>query len=158
MHLRNDHALSAVDDKRTLVCHQRDIAHKHVLFLDVVHGFRARGFVHVKYDQAQRRFYRRRVCQIALHALFDIVLRLRQFVLDKLQHAVAGKVADGENGFKYFFQTELAMVAVHVNVVDKAVVRTGLNLNQAGHVDNGINPPEIFSYTFLARIRFFHLF
>ena len=122
VHLRNNHALGSVDDKRSLFGHQRNIAHKHILLFTVVDRFGAGRLVHVKHRQPERNFHRRGVCQIAANALVNVVFRLRQLILDKLKQAVTGKITDGENGFENFFQTELTVVAIHINIVDKAVV------------------------------------
>ena len=47
MQLRNDNALRAIDDERTVLRHQRDFAKKYVFFLNITHRhrFRVRVFI-----------------------------------------------------------------------------------------------------------------
>ena len=84
--LRDDHALSAVDDEGALLGHDREIAEEDVL-LD--------GFRYFRTGQQDGDIERCCVGQITLHALFDIVLRILEPIpeLEFLAfRAVAGKV------------------------------------------------------------------
>ena len=109
MHLRNDDTLGTVDDKGTFVRHQRNIAHINVLFLDVVDRTGTGGLVNIPDNQTQRGFDRRGIGHVAFDAFVNVILRLFEFVFDKLKFAGSGKVFNGENGFENFFQTEFAI-------------------------------------------------
>ena len=109
VHLRNDDTLGTVDDKGTFVRHQRNIAHINVLFLDVVDRTGTGGLVNIPDNQTQRGFDRRGIGHVAFDAFVNVILRLFEFVFDKLKFAGSGKVFNGENGFENFFQTEFAI-------------------------------------------------
>ena len=59
VHLRDDHALGAVDDEGAVLGHERDVAHIDVLFLDVLDRLGAGFLVHIEHDEAQRHLERR---------------------------------------------------------------------------------------------------
>ena len=109
VHLRNDDTLGTVDDKGTFVRHQRNIAHINVLFLDVVDRTGTGGLVNIPDNQTQRGFDRRGIGHVAFDAFVNVILRLFEFIFDKLKFAGSGKVFNGENGFENFFQTEFAI-------------------------------------------------
>ena len=109
VHLRNDDTFGTVDDKGTFVRHQRNIAHINVLFLDVMDRTGTGGLVNVPDNQTQRCFDRRGIGHVAFDAFVNVILRLFEFIFDKLEFAGSGKVFNGENGFENFFQTEFAI-------------------------------------------------
>ncbi len=86
--LADDHALGAVDHKRALVGHEREIAHEDLLVGD------AFDFARFGRDQTNAHPQRRAVGHVALAALLDRVLRLAQRVLAELENQVTGKVLD----------------------------------------------------------------
>ena len=100
VHLRNDHALGAVHDKGAVRRHQRHIAHKDILFLDVFYRFRACVFINIEHDQPQRHLKRRAIGHVALLTFLYIVFGLFQLVLDILKHGGLVKVLDWENRLK----------------------------------------------------------
>jgi hypothetical protein len=104
VHLRNDHALGAVDDEGAVVGHERDIAHVDILLLDVLDRLGARLLVDIEHDQAQRHLERRRIGHAALAALVDVILRRLEFVLDEFQHRRVGEIRDREHGFEHGLQ------------------------------------------------------
>ena len=61
VHLRDDHALGAVDDEGAVHRHEGHVAHVDVLLLDVLDGLGAGLLVHIEHDQAQLDLERRRV-------------------------------------------------------------------------------------------------
>src|SRR6266849_4557408 len=74
--LADDHALRAVDDERAVLRHQRNIAVKNFLLLDVANGFRAAVGILVVNGQANGDFERRGIRHAALLALVHVVLEL----------------------------------------------------------------------------------
>src|SRR5581483_1169147 len=77
MQLRNDHALGAVDDERSVVRHQRNLTEEYFLFLDVPDAFCAGGGVLGVDRQPDRYFQRRGVRHAPLLALHHVVLKLQ---------------------------------------------------------------------------------
>ena len=97
MHLGDDHALGAVHDERALVGHERDIAHEHVLFLDVLDRAGAGFLVHIKHDEAHLHFQRRGIGHVALDALFHIVFGRFELVGHEFEHGALGEILDRED-------------------------------------------------------------
>jgi len=87
--LRDDNALGAVNDKGTVVGHERNLAHVHFLLLDVTHGLGAGALVLVEHHQAQQHAQRRGVDQPALLALLHVKPRGAETVADELERGVA---------------------------------------------------------------------
>ncbi len=75
--LTDDHALGAVDDERTVIRHQRDLAEEDFLFLDVPDALGARFGVFRVHGQANGHLERRRVSHAPLFALCLVVLSWR---------------------------------------------------------------------------------
>ena len=92
VHLRNDHALGAVDDERAVVRHERNVAHVDILFFDVLDRTRAGFLVNIEDDEAQRHLERRGVSHAALTALVDVVFRRLEFVFYELKLRRIGKI------------------------------------------------------------------
>jgi hypothetical protein len=83
--LRDDHALSAVDDERAPVGHHREVPHEDRLFADL-----ARLLV----DEADRHRQRGLVGQVLLPALLDPDRRIAELVLAELDGERAGVILD----------------------------------------------------------------
>ena len=77
MQLAYDHALGAVDDKGAILRHQRDVAEKHFLLLDIADRFRSRFRILVIDGEANGHLERRRVSHAALFALRLVILQLQ---------------------------------------------------------------------------------
>ncbi len=86
--LGNDDALGAVDDERSVLGHQRNIAVENLLLLDVADGFGTGVGILVVNGQADGDLQRRGVGHAALLALVHVVLQLHG-------HRVAALVAEG---------------------------------------------------------------
>ena len=54
VHLADHNAFRAVHNERTVIGHERHVAHEYVLFLDIFDRARAGIFVHIEHDQTQR--------------------------------------------------------------------------------------------------------
>jgi len=74
--LRHDDTLSAIDDERSVVAHQRDVAEIDFLLLDVADRLDRRLGVLVPDHQADGHLQRHGVGHAAFLALLDVVLQL----------------------------------------------------------------------------------
>ena len=85
VHLRDDDALGAVDDKGAVAGHQGHIAHIDFLLLDVADTAHAGQIVDIPNDQAQGHFQRRGIGDAALLAFFDVVFRFVELVMHEFE-------------------------------------------------------------------------
>ncbi len=146
VHLRNDHALGAVDDEGAVVGHERHIAHVHVLLLDVLDGLRTGVFVNIEHDKTQRHLERRRISQIALTAFINIELRWIEFVANEFEHGSAGEILDRENRLENRLQTLVRTPAGWFFNHKELVVRCLLNLDKVRHLGDLGDLAEKFAY------------
>ncbi len=77
MELRNDDALRSVDDERTVLGHQRDVAEEDFLFLGIPHVLDTGVGVFVVDEEAERDLQRNAVGHATLLALLDRVFHLQ---------------------------------------------------------------------------------
>jgi hypothetical protein len=134
--LRHHHALGAVDDERTVLRHQRDLAEVDRLLLDV--GDRA-GLglgVDVPHDQANGDLDGRGERHAALAALVDVVLRLFELVADELQRGPRGEVLDGEHALEDGLQADLLTVLGRGVGLEERVVRPLLDLDEVADLEH----------------------
>ena len=94
--LADDDALGTVDDERTGLRHQRDLAEVDLLLLDVADDALA-AVAGVVDHQLRRHLDRRRERHAALAALVDVVLRLLEVVGDEDELARPVEVLDRED-------------------------------------------------------------
>ncbi len=122
--LGDDHALRAVDDKGTVLRHQRQIAHKDVLFEDLVLDL---------VDEAHLYAQGKGVSSVAVAALLFVVLRaLAEFVVEEIQLEVVGEV-----GYRRKILQNLGNA-----FADKGVVALLLDLHKVGNVDDFVDRTE----------------
>ena len=133
--LGDDDALGAVDDERTGVGHQRDLAEVDLLLLDVAHDALA-AVAGVVDHELGRHLDRRRERHAALAALIDVVLRLLELVGDEHELARAVEVLDREDAAEDRLEAEfLALVRRHGRL-QELVVRALLDVDQVRNLDN----------------------
>src|SRR5262245_12761455 len=145
VHLRDDHALSAVDDEGAVVGHERDVAHVDILLLDVLDRLGAGLLVDIEHDQAQRHLERRRIGHAALAALVDVVFRRLELVLDEFEHRGVGEVRDREHGLEHGLQALVGPAAGRLLHQQELVVGRLLNLDEVRHLRDFLNFPEKFA-------------
>src|SRR5690349_7705161 len=87
MQLADDHALCAVDDERTVLCHERHITEEHFLLFDVTNGSVPGFRVLIENRQTHGYFERSGISHAALFTLGDVVLQLQT-------HGIAALVAE----------------------------------------------------------------
>ena len=156
VHLRDDHALGAVDHEGAVVGHQRQVAHVDVLLLDVADAARAGVVVDVPDDQAQGDPERGGEGHAALMALLDVVFRLLELVLDEVERRPLGEVPDREHRLEDLLQPDqvaLRRAQVHLQEV---LVGRALNLDQVRHHRDLGDVPEALADALAARERMCH--
>ena len=113
--LGDDHALGAVDDKRTGLGHQREIAHEDLLLLDL-----ARLLV----VQADAHLHRGGIRRVAGLALLHVILgRLVHAVIEEAQLQITGIVRDGRHVREHLAQAG----------VQEPLIGVLLDRQQVGH-------------------------
>ena len=149
VHLADDHALGAVDDKGAVLGHQGHVAHVDILLLDIEHGAGFGFGIHLEHDQAQRHLHGGGIGDAALAALGHIILGVFQLVVDEVQLAGAGKVADREHRTQGLFQAG--------NIADRRVgaqellIALALHLDEVGHLHHFVNVTEDLADALLRR-------
>ncbi len=132
VHLADDHALGAVDNKGTIAGHQRHVTHVHVLLLDIEHGAGFAVLVHFKHDQAQRDAHRRCIGHAALAALVDVVFWLFQFIMHEIKLGSAGEIADRKHRTQRLFEAR-NITGGRIGA-QKLLIALALHLDQVGHL------------------------
>ena len=144
--LRNDNTLSTVDNKGTVVGHERNFAHVHFLFFDVFNGaFRRFALV-----DHQTQFYAQR-CGVS-HAtnltFLNIKHRFAQAVADVLQLRITAVAFNREYGTESCFQTILTFRIL----LDKLLERVKLDRKEIRYVQNLRTFTKILTNTFFLGI------
>ncbi len=147
VHLGNDDALGAVDDKGAVLGHEGDVAHIDVLFLDVLHRLGAGFLVHIEHDQAQRHLQRRGISHGALLALLDIIFGIFKMIVHIFQQRGLREVLDREHLAEYRFQA-LVLAAVALYQLQELVIGGALNLDQVRHLRDLLDLAEILAKAF----------
>ena len=110
MQLRYHDPFCAVNHERTVVRHQRHVAHIHFLLLDILYGLTAGRVIFLVDDQPQGNAQRSRVYQAALLTFLDIKLWCTEAVLDELKRRIPIKTLNREYGTKCRLQTNQTSV------------------------------------------------
>ena len=152
VHLRDDDALGAVDDKGAMAGHQGHIAHIDFLLLDIAHAPHAGQLVDIPDDQAQRHFQRRRIGNAALLAFFDIIFRFVELVVNEFKRRGVGKILYRKDRLKDFLQSVIAARAVIGIALKKMLIRVLLHFDKVRHFGDLGDPPEIFTQSPITHI------
>ncbi len=150
VHLRDDHALGAVDDEGALVRHERDVAHIDVLLLDVLDRPGARFFLGLKDDQAQLDLQRRGIGHVALDAFLNVVLRVLELVGDVFQDGALVEVLDREHRLEDRLDALVVAQARARLALQELLIRSALNLDQVRHLHGFGDAPEAVANALLA--------
>ena len=151
VHLRHDHPFGPVHNEGPVRGHQGHVAHKDVLFLDVLDRFGASVFVHIEHDQAQRHLQRCAIGHIPLLTFFDVVLRLLQLVFHELQHSGFVEILDREDRLEHALDPLAIERFKLISGFQEQIVRAFLNLDEVRHFQNFTNFTVVFTQTFLAK-------
>ena len=153
MHLADDHALGAVDDKGAVIGHQRHVAHINRLFLDIPDGFGAGILIQIPHDQTENHLQRRGIGHAALNAFLNVVFRLFQLVMDEFQPPAAGEIVNREHRFEDFLNARMgARIRLGVHL-QKRVIAGALHIDQVRHGGHFGDPPKAFTNAFPASER-----
>jgi len=144
--LGNDNTLSTVDNKGTVVCHERNFAHVDFLFFNVFYGaFRRFALIdHQTQFNAQR-------CGIG-HAtdltFLDVKHRFAKAVADVLQLGITAVALNREYGTESSFQTILPFRIL----LDKFLKRVKLDRKEIRYIQNLWTFTKILTNTFFLGI------
>ena len=143
MHLRDDNPFRAIDHEGAVLGHERQFAHVHFLFLDLLGEPVGSGAVLVEQDQPHLDPQRRRIGDAALLTLLDVEGRLAEAVVDILQTRVAGITLDRKDGIQRRMNPpilapgrrhiELQEIAIGIEL-DRQQIRHVLHRRQLGEV------------------------
>ena len=158
VHLRDDHALRAVDDEGAVHRHERHVAHVDVLLLDVLDGLGAGIGIHIEHDEAQRHLQGRRKRHAALTALVDVELRLLELELHEFEERRAGEIGNRENGLEDRLQAFVGASALGFVNKQKLVVGGLLNLDEVRHFSHFADVAEELADPFAASERLRHVY
>ena len=144
--LRNDNTFSTVDNKGTVVGHERNFAHVDFLFFNVFNGA-FRRFTLVDH-QTQFNAQRCRVGHATDLTFFNIKNRFAQTVADVLQLRVTAVAFNREHGTESCFQTVLPFRIL----LDKLLKRVKLDGKEIRYVQNLRTFTKILTNTFFLGI------
>ena len=143
MHLRDNHALRAVHDKRAHIRHQGHIAHVDVLLLDVANRPRTGFFIDIEHDQTECHLQRRRIRNVALLAFLNVVFRLFELVAYELQRAPLREIADRKDRLEDFLETAVTAIFNLSMDLQEGIIGTLLHFDQVRHRRHCANASEI---------------
>ena len=160
VHLRDDHALGAVDDEGAVHRHERHVAHVDVLLLDVLDRAGAGLLVDVEHDQPERDLERRGIGHAPLLALLDVVFRRLEGVAHEFELGALAEILDREHGAEDRLQALVQAPALGLLHHQELIVGLLLNLDEIRHLGNFTNLAEHLPQTLMpvrSLLRHFYL-
>src|SRR3569833_358389 len=149
MQLGNDDALGTVDDERTVVRHQRQLAEVNLLLAHVLHGLLgARGFL-IQNDEAHLDALRGSVGQTAQLTLFHIKYRLSESVADVFERSITGVAGDRKHALEGSEQPDLVATYLGLVGLQERAIGVELDGEQVRHLENARLFAEILADTLL---------
>ena len=142
MHLRDDHALGAVDDEGAVHRHERHVAHVDVLLLDVLDRAGAGLLVDIEHDQPKRHLERRRVGHAALLALVDVVFRRLERIAHEFELGAVAEILDREHRAEDGLQALVEAPALGLLDHQELIVGLLLNLDEVRHLGHFVDAAE----------------
>ncbi len=152
VHLRDDHALGAVDDEGAVRRHERHVAHIDVLLLDVLDRAGAGLLVDVEHDQPERDLERRGIGHAPLLALIDVVFRRLEGVAHEFELRALAEILDGEDRAEHGLQALVPAAALGLLHHEELIVGLLLNLDEVRHLGHFVDLAEHLPQT-LATVR-----
>ena len=134
--LADDHPLGSVDDERTVLRHQGNLAEEDLLLLHVADRLRPRLFVRIPDNQAHDHFDGRRERHSPLSALVDVVLRLVEGIRHVLQRGRLGKILDRKDALEDALQTQVLALVERGVLLQELLVALLLNVDEIRDIDN----------------------
>src|SRR5690625_3183920 len=143
VHLADDDAFGAVDDEGAVRRHERHVAHIDILLLDVLDRTRAGIGIHIKDDQPKRDLQRRRIGEIALLALLDIIFWRFELVPHEFEHRSLVEVLDREHRLEDTAEAFPILVLFLIAAIEEQIVGTLLDCYKVGHLRHFADLAEI---------------
>ena len=132
-----DHdALGTVDDEGTVVRHERDLAEKDLLLLDVADGLRAGVLVGIPDDQAHGDLDRRGEGHATLTALVDIILGLVERIADELDGRRFREVLDRKNALEHALKAYVLAFLDRNILLQKLFIALLLDVDEVRNIDD----------------------
>ena len=136
MQLRDDNALRAVDDERTVIGHQRHFTEIHFLFANILDRLRRTAGFLVVDDQSNQHSNRSGVGKPAHLTFFDVKYGLAQAIAHVFQRCVARVTDNREHRFEGRMQTEIPTLFNRFVRLQELIVRVDLDRQQVRHVQS----------------------
>src|SRR5690606_15066452 len=134
--------LGTIDDKGTVLGHQRDLTEVDLLLLDVADGLLAALCRRIIDDELDRHLDRRREGHPALATLLDVVLGTLEGVAGEDQLAGAVEIPDGEDAVEDALEADLLALALRRGRLQELVVGAHLDVDQIGDLEESLDLPE----------------
>ena len=148
MQLRHDNAFGTVNDKGTVVGHERQFAHENFLFLDVLDNLAARRRCLVINDQTRQHAQGCCESQTANLAFAFVESRFTQTVADIVQLNVARVTDNGHDAVEGPMQAHFSKLITFLAFLKEVTVRIQLRLQQIRHLKNRSALSKIFTDAF----------
>src|SRR5678815_1701042 len=154
MQLRYDHTLCSIDNERTRVGHERNLAHVDFLFLYLLHGWLGSLLIHDR--QADFCPQGRSVGKAALLTFLDVKRRHAKHVINEVEASILGMALDRKNRHERSLQSfSGAKIRVDLSL-QKSCVRLDLSSEKKGNRQNAGTLCETFTDTFFLGKRIAH--
>src|ERR1700722_16095004 len=137
MELRNNDALGAVDDERTVVGHQGELAEENLLLAHVLDRLLGTGGFLIENDEAHFHTQWGRVRESTQLALFDIEYGLAETVAHVLERGVPRVARDREHALECSVQPDLVARLFRLVRLQERAIGVELNGEQVGRIQNG---------------------
>ena len=134
MHLRNDHALGAVDHECAVFGHERNLAHVNVLLLHVLQRLGLGVWVNFKDHQLKCDTQRCRISHAALLAFLNVKFWLFKFIALEFQNRLALEIRDRKHAFENGLQAFSFAAALWLRHLKELLIRLALHFDEVGHL------------------------
>src|SRR3984957_15958295 len=137
MELRNNDALGAVDDERTVVGHQWQLAEVNLLLAHVLDRLLGTGGFLIGNGEAHFHTQRGRVRESTQLALFHVEYGLAETVAHVLERGVPRVAGDRKHAFERSVQPDLVARLFRLVRLQERAIGVELNGEQVGRIENG---------------------
>ena len=152
--LGDDDAFGTVDDERTVLGHQRDFTHVHVVFADFLDD--RLGGLTVEDGQADARTQGRGESNAAQLAFRHVERRITQDIMDKVETRVTVVAEDRKDRTERCFEARILTPVERHAELQEVGVRVDLRRQQEWDVENGFALGEAFANPLLLSKRITH--
>ena len=156
VHLADNHALGAIDDKSSIVGHQRHIAHIDVLLLDAQDRTGFGVFVNVKDHELQGHPQGRRVGHAALLAFLNVVFGRFEGVAHIFERRRIREIGYWKNRLQSRFEARGQPRFFAPFRIEELIEGTLLHRDKVWHRGGCLDQPEVFPHPLPIGKRGFH--